>query len=240
MAKRGQKAGKRATAPKRAEPVRVRYGGNLAVLFLDLDGFKGVNHTLGHPIGDLLLRAVTGRLLGCIGEQDKVARLGGDEFAVLQVTSEGRDEAAGLAHLLLNAVGAPYNLDGHEVIIGTSIGVAFAPSDGIDPEELLKKADMALYQAKSDGRGVFRFFRPEIEASQQARHVVELELHKALAESQFELFRADLGCYPLMPCRKSPSYTYRAGTVLGLAKRALEACNLMPEWATIYGRPGRR
>jgi hypothetical protein len=124
---------------------------------------------------------------------------------------------------------------------GRALGVSYRAvrSDGIDPEELLKKADMALYQAKSDGRGVFRFFRPEIEASQQARHVVELELHKALAESQFELFRADLGCYPLMPCRKSPSYTYRAGTVLGLAKRALEACNLMPEWATIYGRPGR-
>jgi diguanylate cyclase (GGDEF)-like protein/PAS domain S-box-containing protein len=167
---------------------RVRYGGNLAVLCLDLDGFKGVNDNLGHPVGDSLLRAVTGRLLGCIGEQDTVARLGGDEFAVLHVTSAGRDEAAGLAHLLLNAVGEPYNLDGHEVIIGTSIGVAFAPSDSIDPEELLKKADMALYQAKSDGRGVFRFFRPEIEASQQARRVVELELHKALAESQFELF----------------------------------------------------
>jgi diguanylate cyclase (GGDEF)-like protein/PAS domain S-box-containing protein len=166
----------------------VQNGENLAVICLDLDGFKSVNDTLGHSVGDVLLRAVTTRLLKCLGDRDTVARLGGDEFAVLQTAVGDRDEAAGLAQLLINAVAEPYDLDGHEVTIGTSAGIALAPGDGTEPDELLKKADMALYQAKHDGRGVFRFFKPEMDASLRARHGLERDLSRALTHGQFELF----------------------------------------------------
>src|ERR1019366_3902732 len=107
---------------------------------------------------------------------------------VLQAGAGDGDEAAGLASILISAVGEPYNLDGHEVIIGTSAGIALAPSDGSAAEELLKKADMALYQAKNDGRGLFRLFRPEMDTSQRARHAMERDLNIALAQGQFELF----------------------------------------------------
>ena len=167
---------------------RVKSGEKLAVICLDLDGFKSVNDTLGHSVGDALLRAVTERLLKCIGGRDTVARLGGDEFVVLQAGTSDGGEAAGLASILINAVGEPYGLDGHEVIIGTSVGIALAPSDGSEPDELLKKADIALYQAKEDGRGVFRFFKPEMDATQRVRHAMERDLNKALSEGQFELF----------------------------------------------------
>jgi diguanylate cyclase (GGDEF)-like protein/PAS domain S-box-containing protein len=167
---------------------RVRWDSNLAVVFLDLDGFKGVNDALGHAVGDALLKAVTERLVNCIGEAGIVARLGGDEFAILQVTKQGRDEAAGLADLLLKSIGAPYVVEGHELIIGTSIGIAFSPSDGTDPHELLKKADLALYRSKSDGRGVFRFFSPDMETDRNKRQMLEGDLQGALAAYQFELF----------------------------------------------------
>jgi diguanylate cyclase (GGDEF)-like protein len=167
---------------------RVKSGEKLALICLDLDGFKSVNDTLGHSIGDALLRAVTERLLKSMSDRDTVARLGGDEFAVLQSAAGHRDEAAGLANILINAIAEPYELDGHEIIIGASIGIAMAPSDGLDPEELLKKADMALYQAKNDARGIFRFFHPEMDTSRRSRHVMERDLNRALAEGQFELF----------------------------------------------------
>jgi diguanylate cyclase (GGDEF)-like protein/PAS domain S-box-containing protein len=166
----------------------VKSGEKLAVICLDLDGFKSVNDTLGHSIGDALLRAVTERLLKCMGDRDSVARLGGDEFAVLQGAVGHRDESAALANILINAIAEPYELDGHEVIIGASIGIALAPSDGLESDELLKKADMALYQAKNDARGIFRFFHPEMDTSRRSRHVMERDLNKALAEDQFELF----------------------------------------------------
>jgi diguanylate cyclase (GGDEF)-like protein/PAS domain S-box-containing protein len=165
----------------------VKLGEKLAVICLDLDGFKSVNDTLGHSIGDALLRAVTERLLKSMGDGDTVARLGGDEFAVLHSATGHRDEAAGLANILINAIAEPYELDGHEIIIGASIGIAMAPNDGLDPEELLKKADMALYQAKNDARGIFRFFHPEMDTSRRSRHDMERDLNRALAEGQFEL-----------------------------------------------------
>ena len=128
-----------------------RRGGPVAVLCLDLDRFKPVNDTLGHPVGDALLRAVAARLLACVREGDTAARLGGDEFAVLQAGA-GQPEAAGaLARRLVEALSAPYEVLGHQVVVGASVGVALAPGDGRDPDELLKRADMALYRAKADG-----------------------------------------------------------------------------------------
>ena len=159
----------------------------MAVLCLDLDRFKPVNDTLGHPVGDALLRAVAARLLACVREGDTAARLGGDEFAVLQAGA-GQPEAAGaLARRLVEALSAPYEVLGHQVVVGASVGVALAPGDGRDPDELLKRADMALYRAKADGRGTFRSFEPGMDARLQARRLLELDLRKALAAGELEL-----------------------------------------------------
>jgi diguanylate cyclase (GGDEF)-like protein len=160
----------------------------LAVLCLDIDHFKDVNDTLGHPVGDLLLQAVAERLRRSIRESDTVARLGGDEFAVVQVGASQPTDATRLATRLIEAINAPYDLDGHHVVVGMSIGIAIPPDDGTDPHQLLKNADMALYRAKSDGRGVFRFFEAEMDARMQARRTLELDLRKAVVNGEFELY----------------------------------------------------
>jgi len=159
-----------------------------AVLCLDLDRFKAVNDTLGHLLGDKLLRQVAERLSACAREVDTVARLGGDEFAVIQVGLE-RPEAAGeLARRLVATISEPYEIDGHHVVVGVSIGVAVAPGDGTSGGTLLKNADMALYRAKADGRGTFRFFEPEMDARLQARRALEGDLRRALEQGQLEPF----------------------------------------------------
>ena len=167
---------------------RVRRDETLAVLCLDLDNFKSVNDTLGHPIGDALLKAVAGRLLGCVNDADTVARLGGDEFAIVQVDAAQPVAATVLAQHLIETLSAPYEIDGHYVVIGTSAGIAIAPHDGSDPDEILKNADMALYRAKAEGRGTYRFFEADMDASMQARRLLELDLRSALARDEFELF----------------------------------------------------
>jgi diguanylate cyclase (GGDEF)-like protein len=159
----------------------------LAVLYLDLDHFKGVNDTLGHQLGDDLLKTVAARLRGCIGDADTVARVGGDEFAIIQAGIAEPNEAAILARRICEAVREPYDLHGHVAIVDTSIGIALGPLDGGDPTELLKNADMALYRAKADGRGTYRFFEPAMDARMKARRSLELALRTALALGQFEL-----------------------------------------------------
>jgi diguanylate cyclase (GGDEF)-like protein len=158
-----------------------------AVLCLDLDQFKSVNDTLGHPIGDKLLRQAGERLHGCLREGDSIARLGGDEFAIVQGGITQLSETTSLMARLIEVISAPFLLDGHQVVVGVSIGVALAPADAIDPDQLLKKADMALYRAKADGRGTYRFFEPEMDALMQARRALELDLRTAIAAGQFEL-----------------------------------------------------
>jgi diguanylate cyclase (GGDEF)-like protein/PAS domain S-box-containing protein len=164
-----------------------RDGGGIAAMCIDLDNFKSVNDTLGHPFGDLLLQQVAQRLLGALGPHDIVARLGGDEFAVLQGAAAAPDEAGALAEGLLAIVSEPYELDGHMVTIGASIGIALAPGDGDDPDRLLKQADMALYRAKADGKGAFRFFEPEMDARVQARRRLEVDLRAALNAGTLEI-----------------------------------------------------
>ena len=159
----------------------------LAVLYLDLDHFKSVNDTLGHQIGDELLKTVAARLRDCVGEVDTVARVGGDEFAIIHTGIEQPNDAAVLARRICEAVKEPCELHGHAVIVDTSIGIALAPGDGIDPTELLKNADMALYRAKADGRGTYRFFEPEMDARMKTRRTLELALRVALANGEFEL-----------------------------------------------------
>jgi diguanylate cyclase (GGDEF)-like protein/PAS domain S-box-containing protein len=167
---------------------RVRKDDQLAVHFIDLDRFKTVNDTLGHPLGDALLRVAAERLRGCVREGDTVARLGGDEFAVVQTGLKDMTGATRLAERIVEAMSAPFDLQGHQVVIGASVGVAAAPSDGEDADELLKKADMALYRAKADGRGAFHFFERAMDEQLQARRALELDLRRALTAGEFELF----------------------------------------------------
>jgi diguanylate cyclase (GGDEF)-like protein len=167
---------------------RSRRGEPFAVLCLDLDHFKAVNDTLGHPVGDALLREVTRRLDSQIRETDTIARLGGDEFAIVQSSVDQPQDATMLATRLIETLGAPYDLDGHQVIVGTSIGIAVVPGDGDDPDQLLKNADLALYRAKADGRGCYRFFEPDMDERMQARRTLELDLRRALVEEEFEVF----------------------------------------------------
>ncbi len=164
-----------------------REGRGMATLCIDLDNFKSVNDTLGHPIGDLLLQAVAGRLCARLRDEDVVARLGGDEFAVLQSGTLTPVEVTNLAERLLAAVSEPYDLDGHHVSIGASIGIALAPGDGQDADQLLRNADMALYRAKADGRGTFRFFEAAMDAQVQARRRLELDLRSALKDEVLEV-----------------------------------------------------
>ncbi len=165
-----------------------RRGESFAVHCLDLDHFKGVNDTLGHPIGDELLQTVAQRLKKCLRDSDMVARLGGDEFAVVQYPLADPNEASTLASTLIEVVSKPYEVQGHEFVIGASIGIALAPGDGEEADGLLRNADMALYRAKAEGRGTAHFFEPEMDRRIQARRLLELDLRKAFANGEFELF----------------------------------------------------
>lgn len=165
-----------------------RRGHLLALHCLDLDQFKAVNDTLGHPIGDGLLQAVARRLRQESREMDIVARLGGDEFAIVQTGIESPVAATVLADRLIEMMEVPFEIDGHQIVIGTSIGIAFAPQDGLDADELLKNADLALYRAKFDGRGLYRLFQTAMDAEMQARRQIELDLRHALHSDQFEVY----------------------------------------------------
>ena len=162
-------------------------GGGFAVLFIDLDHFKQVNDTLGHPVGDELLRAVAERLQACVRQVDTVARLGGDEFAIVQRNVKEPQDALLTARRIIEIVGAPYDINGHRISIGISIGISLAPGDGLTSEKLLKNSDVALYRAKADGRGTWRFFEPEMDARLQARLALETDLRQAIINDEFEL-----------------------------------------------------
>ena len=162
-------------------------GEDLAVLCLDLDRFKHVNDTLGHAAGDALLRQVAQRLQACARDTDRVVRLGGDEFAVLQCGAPQPDSSSRLARRLIAAIERPFDLDGHSASIGASIGIAVAPFDGETSDALLKNADLALYRAKSEGRGTLRYFEPEMDTRAQARRALEADLRRALEHGEFEL-----------------------------------------------------
>jgi len=157
-----------------------RTGEKIAVLFVGVDHFKAVNDTLGHAIGDKLLRGIARRLRSTLREEDPLARLNSDEFAVIQTGIKRPEDITLLAKRLLNAIAEPYLLDGHSVVAGASIGIAVAPVDGDDSEKLLMNADMALSRAKKDSRGSFSFFEPGMDARAQARRKIEIELRAAL------------------------------------------------------------
>ncbi len=158
-----------------------------ALLFVDLDQFKQVNDTLGHPCGDQLLCAVAERLREMLRPEDFVARFGGDEFVVFQQNIHSADDAAGMARRIVDRLSERYKIDNHLVEIGASVGIAMTGA-GVSADTLLKHADMALYRAKADGRGTFCFFRDEMAQTVEARRILELDLRRALANEEFELF----------------------------------------------------
>ncbi|HEV3394603.1 MAG TPA: EAL domain-containing protein [Xanthobacteraceae bacterium] len=168
---------------------RLRRGGErFSVFMIDLDRFKAVNDSLGHPVGDALLKAAARRLRAATRDTDTVARFGGDEFAILQTLAADQEEGAvALANRILETINEPYDLDGHKVSVGTSIGIALAPGDGSSAEQLLKNADLGLYRVKSVGRNGFRFFEPKMETEARSRHALENDLREAIARNEFEL-----------------------------------------------------
>jgi diguanylate cyclase (GGDEF)-like protein/PAS domain S-box-containing protein len=158
-----------------------------AVYCIDLDHFKAVNDTLGHGAGDTLLTLVAQRLTQCVRTGDTVARLGGDEFAIVQRGTGLAEIARELAGRIVAALSEPYDINGHQVVIGASIGIALFPIDGRLAGDLLKKADVALYRAKAHGRGAYRVFTPEMDAELQARRSLEVDLRHALTAGEFDL-----------------------------------------------------
>jgi diguanylate cyclase (GGDEF)-like protein/PAS domain S-box-containing protein len=163
-------------------------GKSCAVLFIDLDQFKQVNDTLGHPCGDQLLFAVADRLRKTVRDTDVVARFGGDEFVVFQAPIKHPKEAAELAKNIIKSLEEPYEIEGHNVVIGASVGIATTPHETISADNLLKNADMALYRAKADGRGTWRFFEPDMAVQAQARRSLELDLRSAVNNNTFKVF----------------------------------------------------
>jgi diguanylate cyclase (GGDEF)-like protein len=160
----------------------------LAVLYIDIDEFKSVNDSLGHMIGDELLKAVAVSLRGCVRDTDFVARLGGDEFAIVQTAVKGADDVTGLVHRIYEAIRSPYQCLDHQVTTDASIGIALAPQDGSDLDQILKNADLAMYAAKAAGRRTFRFFEPEMDAQVRARRILEVDLRQAILDGGFEVY----------------------------------------------------
>ena len=164
-----------------------RHSKQLAVLFLDLDGFKHINDSLGHGVGDKLLKSIAGRLVTCVRDSDTVSRQGGDEFVVLLSEAEQWEDAVVVARRILDSVAEPHSIDHHEPHVTTSIGVSVFPDDGGDAETLIKNADTAMYQAKENGRQSFQFFKPAMNVRAVERQSIEEGLRRALERREFVL-----------------------------------------------------
>ncbi|WP_246865111.1 putative bifunctional diguanylate cyclase/phosphodiesterase [Acidithiobacillus thiooxidans] len=171
-----------------AVEVARRQGKPLAVMFLDLDHFKYVNDSLGHGLGDDLLRSVADRLRSCLRHSDTISRQGGDEFVVLLPEIERLEDVSIFADKIIAEMARPHSLGGHEIHIGVSIGISLYPVDGMDVETLLRNADTAMYHAKGEGRGAYRFFQPEMQANALERHQIEADIRAALERQEFLLY----------------------------------------------------
>ena len=163
------------------------HGKPFAILYVDVDEFKGVNDSLGHEVGDELLRQVANRLRACVSGNDLVARLGGDEFAIIKAGTRDQAELSALAEQILASLRMPVDCKGQEITTDASIGIAIAPDHGDIIDDLLKRADLAMYAAKSEGRGTFRIFVSEYDAKARQRRQLELDLRQALARREFEV-----------------------------------------------------
>ncbi len=166
---------------------RTSQGEQFALLYIDIDEFKGINDSLGHHVGDELLKAVAGRIRGCLGESDLIARLGGDEFAVIQTGVRDVRDAVEFVTRIHESIRQPYECLGHQLSTDASIGIALAPQDGTELDQLIKNADLAMYGAKAGGRRTHRFFEPAMDASAKARLAMEQDLRQALVDGGFEI-----------------------------------------------------
>src|SRR5450432_537972 len=160
----------------------------VAIHHLDLDQFKAVNDTFGHPVGDKLLKIVADRLRGLVRDTDTIARMGGDEFVIVQAPIAAPADATALAQRIIKLMSEPYDIDGNQAVTGASIGTAVGPGDGLSHDKLLRNADLALYRAKGNGRGTFRFFEPAMDLQMQTRRIMEVDMRKALPAGEFELY----------------------------------------------------
>ncbi len=163
-------------------------GQQLAIMCFDLDRFKAVNDTLGHSVGDELLRSVAMRVRECLRERDVAARIGGDEFSIIQYGANQPEDAIAVASRLVGVLGEPYMLGDHHVSIGASVGISLAPNDGTEPELVLRNADLALYRAKQEGKGQFRLFEPAMDKKMRDRREIEIDLRRAFDQREFELY----------------------------------------------------
>jgi diguanylate cyclase (GGDEF)-like protein len=191
------------------ELLQIREGEQLAVIYVDIDEFKSVNDTLGHLTGDELLKAVAVSLGRCVKPTDFVARLGGDEFAVVQTAVKDRQEVSDLVTRIYRSIREPYECLGHRVTTDASIGIALAPQDGGDLDQLLKNADLAMYAAKAAGRRTFRFFEPAMDARVKARRILEMDLRQAIVEGGLEVY--------YQPC-------------VGLSDNQITGCEALLRW----------
>jgi len=166
---------------------RATTGKQFALLYIDIDKFKAINDSLGHHVGDELLKSVAARIRGCIKQNDLIARLGGDEFAVIQTAIAAKADVVDFVTRLREAIRQPYHCLGHQLSTDASIGIALAPQDGTDLDQLFKNADLAMYGAKGEGRRTYRFFEPAMDASAKARVTMELDLRQAMVDGDFEI-----------------------------------------------------
>lgn len=166
----------------RAIGLAKRHQHQVALIYLDLDAFKPINDSLGHAVGDALLKAVAGRLSECIRDTDTICRQGGDEFVVLMSEIEKPQDAARIAQKILNTLAAPYRIDYHELCITTSVGISLYPDHGIDARTLLNNVDIAMYHAKDRDSNYFQLFRADMNALREQRGQIECQLHQALKE----------------------------------------------------------
>ncbi len=200
---------------------RLAHGEAAAVLCIDLDRFKPVNDTLGHAVGDLVLQEVARRLLGLCRPGDLLARLGGDEFAIVLRAVDGRSIPGSVAERIVEAISQPFQIDGHQIAIGASVGIALAPRDGITSERLMTNADLALYQAKGDGRSGYQFFTPEMSEAVESRRAIENGLRHALDNNGLHLVfqpLMDLKRHRITCCEALLRWTRADGTVASPAE----------------------
>jgi diguanylate cyclase (GGDEF)-like protein/PAS domain S-box-containing protein len=220
------------------ELARIADGQQMAVIYIDIDEFKTVNDTLGHLIGDELLKSVAASLSQCVATTDFVARLGGDEFAIVQTAVKAPTEVADLVTRVLDAIREPYECLGHQLTTDASIGIALAPQHGVDLDQILKNADLAMYAAKSAGRRTYRFFEPAMDARVRARRILEVELRQAIIDGALEVYyqpcvnlrdNAITGCEALLRWRHSERGMISPAEFIPIAEET-SLINQLGEW----------